>query len=148
MPKMFQNLEFVQVVNFEFIGLLKNNGTKNLLIFDYSCEKFCIWKVLLVLLLLEDIMDWVIAALGRFGFTKTSVGESWHQKHAHFSLQTSFWCDASYYAYRTVGELFRASWLVTRRNIGSLKSFFDRLVATNSWSNTILYKNYIHSLKN
>ena len=35
------NLEFVQGVNFEFIGSLKNNGTKYLLIFDNSCEEIC-----------------------------------------------------------------------------------------------------------
>ena len=41
MQKEIENLEFVQGVNFEFIDLLKNNGTKNLLIFDGSCEESC-----------------------------------------------------------------------------------------------------------
>ena len=41
MQKEFENLEFVQRVNFEFIDSLKNNGTKNLLIFDDSCENVC-----------------------------------------------------------------------------------------------------------
>ena len=36
-----ENLEFGQGVNFEFIGSLKNNGTKCLLIFDDFCEKIC-----------------------------------------------------------------------------------------------------------
>ena len=36
-----ENLEFVRGVNFEFFDSLKNNGTKYLLIFDNSCEKFC-----------------------------------------------------------------------------------------------------------
>ena len=39
--KEIENLEFVQGVNFEFIGSLKNNGTKYLLIFDDSCEEIC-----------------------------------------------------------------------------------------------------------
>ena len=39
MQKELENLEFVQGVNFEFIDSLKNNGTKNLLIFDHSCEE-------------------------------------------------------------------------------------------------------------
>ena len=39
MQKEFENLEFVQGVNFEFIDLLKNHGTKCLLIFDDSCEE-------------------------------------------------------------------------------------------------------------
>ena len=41
MRKEIENLEFVQCVNFEFIDSLKNDGTKNLLIFDVSCEDFC-----------------------------------------------------------------------------------------------------------
>ena len=41
MQKKIENLEFVQGVNFEFIGSLKNNGTKYLLIFDDSCEAIC-----------------------------------------------------------------------------------------------------------
>ena len=35
------NLEFVQCVNFDFIDSLKNNGTKNLSIFDNSYDKIC-----------------------------------------------------------------------------------------------------------
>ena len=41
MQKEIENLEFVQGVSFEFIDWLKNNGTKNLLIFDDSCEEIC-----------------------------------------------------------------------------------------------------------
>ena len=41
MQKEIENLEFLQGVNFEFINSLKDNGTKNLLIFDNSCEGIC-----------------------------------------------------------------------------------------------------------
>ena len=41
MQKEIGNFEFVQVVNFEFIDLLKNNDTKYLLKFDDSREKIC-----------------------------------------------------------------------------------------------------------
>ena len=41
MQKEFENLEFMQGVNFEFIDSLKNNGTKYLLIFEDSCEEIC-----------------------------------------------------------------------------------------------------------
>ena len=41
MQKEIENLEFVQGIKFEFIDLLKNNGTKYLLIFDDSCEEIC-----------------------------------------------------------------------------------------------------------
>ena len=37
MQKEIENLEFVQGVNFDFLELLKNNGTNYLLIFDDSC---------------------------------------------------------------------------------------------------------------
>ena len=41
MQKEIDNLEFVQDVHFEFINSLKNNGTKYLLNFDYSCADNC-----------------------------------------------------------------------------------------------------------
>ena len=41
MQEDYENLEFVQVVNFEFLDSLKNNGTKTLLIFHDSCEEIC-----------------------------------------------------------------------------------------------------------
>ena len=41
MQEEIENLEFVRGVNFEFIDSLKNNGTKYLVIFDYSCEEIC-----------------------------------------------------------------------------------------------------------
>ena len=41
MEKRIDNLEFVQVVHFEFINSLKNNGTRYLLIFDDSCAEVC-----------------------------------------------------------------------------------------------------------
>ena len=40
MQKKIENLEFVQGVNFEFNNTL-DNGTKNLLTFDDSCEEIC-----------------------------------------------------------------------------------------------------------
>ena len=42
----FENLEFVQGVNFEFIDSLKSNGTKCMLKFDDSCEEICNSKAL------------------------------------------------------------------------------------------------------
>ena len=42
MQKVTYKLEFVQVVNFEFVNSFKDNGTKYLLSFDDSCED--IWN--------------------------------------------------------------------------------------------------------
>ena len=39
--KEFENLQFVQGVNFEFTNSIKNNGTDYLLFVDDSCEKIC-----------------------------------------------------------------------------------------------------------
>ena len=41
MQKEMENLEFVQSVHFQFMDSLKSNDTKNLLIFDNSCEEIC-----------------------------------------------------------------------------------------------------------
>ena len=41
MQKGFGDLKFVQGVIFELIDSLKNNGPKNLLIFEDSCERIC-----------------------------------------------------------------------------------------------------------
>ena len=41
MQKEIDTLEFVQKANFELIYTLKNNGEKNLLIFDNSFEETC-----------------------------------------------------------------------------------------------------------
>ena len=46
MQKEIENIEFFRGVNFEFIDSVKNNGTKNMLIFDDSCEEICNSKAL------------------------------------------------------------------------------------------------------
>ena len=57
MQKELENLEFVNGVNFEVIDSLKNNGTKYLQSLAIHVKRFAIQKILLVLLLLEDIVD-------------------------------------------------------------------------------------------
>ena len=41
MKKEIENFKFMRGINLKFIGSLKNNGTKNLLNFDNSCEEIC-----------------------------------------------------------------------------------------------------------
>ena len=41
MQKEIGNLDFIEVVKFEFVNSLKNNGTKCLLILDDSCAEIC-----------------------------------------------------------------------------------------------------------
>ena len=71
----------------------------------------------------------------------------WVTKLSHCSLQVSPWRNASNYPEHTVGSWFRTSWLVSRWNVCSLRSFFDSIVATHRRSITFLYKHRIHSLK-
>ena len=49
MQKEIDILEFVQGVHFEIINSLKNNGTKYLPIFDYSCAEICNSKEFVVI---------------------------------------------------------------------------------------------------
>ena len=80
-------------------------------------------------------------------FAKQIWAKCWGAKHAHFSLQTSTWRDASQYAQCTFGTRIRSSWLVSRCNIWSLRSITDWLVVTNRRSITFLYEHRIISLK-
>ena len=57
MQKELENLEFVNGVKFEVIDSLKNNGTEYLQSLAIHVKRFAIQKLLLVLLLLEDIVD-------------------------------------------------------------------------------------------
>ena len=45
MQENIENVVSVQGVNFQFIDLITNSGTKYLLFFDNSCEKPCNSKV-------------------------------------------------------------------------------------------------------
>ena len=49
MQKEIENLGFVQGVNFDFLDSLKNNGTKDLFIFDNSCEEIRNLKAFVVI---------------------------------------------------------------------------------------------------
>ena len=98
MQKEIEILEFGQWVNFEFIDSLKNNGTKNLLIFDDSCEEICNSKAFVN-----------IATAGRHRGLSTIYIKTqpfspeqtrkrrWVTKHSHCSLQVSPWRNASNY---------------------------------------------------
>ena len=72
LQKEFENLEFVQGVNFEFIDSLKNNDTKYLLIINDSCEEICYSKAfvdMLTLLPLGDNRLWSQSTLNITVFT-------------------------------------------------------------------------------
>ena len=73
MQKENENLDFGQDVNFEYTDSLKHNGTKYLLIFDYSCEKICNSKV---------FVDF--AAVGRHrGLSTTYIFHDLFHQNAH-----------------------------------------------------------------
>ena len=108
--------------------------------------RFAIQKRLLILLLLEDIVDWALFTSSTNCFIKANLARRWAPKHARCSLQICPWRDASQYAWCSIGTRVRASWLLSRCNICSLRAFVDWLVATNRRSITLLYKHRIHSL--
>ena len=72
----------------------------------------------------------------------------WAPKHAHCSAQRSPWRDANQHAQCTVGPQIRASRLVSRRDVCTLRSFADSLVESNSNRRltTLLPKHRIYSL--
>ena len=79
--------------------------------------------------------------------TTQTWARRWDPDYAHCSFQVSRWRDANQYAQSTIGTRIKASWLVSSRNICSLRSFIDWLVATHRRSIMLLYKHRIHSLK-
>ena len=94
MQKEIENLEFVRGVNFEFIDSLKNNGTKNPLIFDDSCQESCNSKKMLILLLLANVVGWVLFTISTTSFIKAKLGEtmSFRTLTLFFSSLTVMWC--------------------------------------------------------
>ena len=72
MQKENNNFEFVQGVNFEFIDSLQNNGTKNLLFFDDSCEEICNRKAFVDIATNADIEVWAQSTLNTTFFTRAS----------------------------------------------------------------------------
>ena len=104
-------------------------------------KRFAIQKHLLKLLLLADIMDWVLFTLSTTCFSKANLGEalSSRTRTLFFWSPTVMWCKSV--------DWIRASWLVSRRNICSLRSFFVWLVAKHRRWITLLYKHLIIYLK-
>ena len=72
MQKEIENLEFVQGVNFEFIDSLKNNGTKNWLIFDDPCEEICNSKALVDFATAGRYRVWAQSTLNTTCFTRAN----------------------------------------------------------------------------
>ena len=123
---------------------LRNNGThvwpimwRNLHFKSYYWYCYC-WKTL---------WNEYYSHSAQLVSSKQTCARRWPPVHAHCSFQVYPWCDASQYAKCTIGTRIRASWLLSRSNICSLRSFTDWLVATLRRSITLLYKHRIHSLK-
>ena len=110
-------------------------------------QRFAYLKRLLILLLLEDIVDWVLFNLSTTCLIKTSLGETLSSKARtlFFSIFSLLWCEIL--SSGTTGSRIKTNWLVSRPNICSQRSFIPWLVATNRRSNTLLYNHRIHSLK-
>ena len=148
MQKEIENLEFAQGVNFEFIDSLLKQRYKVLvnhwrfmwrdLLFKSICWYCYYWQTSWI----EYYLHWA-----QLVSSKQAWAGRWGPEHAHCSFQVSSWCDPSQYIQCTIGTRIRAIWKVSRRNICSLRSFIDGLVATHRQSITFLYKHRIHSSK-
>ena len=148
LQKKIENLEFIQVVNFEFIDLLQHNGTKYLLIVDNSCEKICNSKAL---------VD--IATSGRHRGLST-----FYNKHDLFH-QSKLGRDAELrnthlVHFKSARDMMQVSMLSAQLGLGSQLVDWYRNAASVPYghllidlsprtdgSSTLLYKHRIHSLK-
>ena len=147
MQKEIENLELDQGLNFEVGDSLKSSDTKYLLIFDASCEEIC------------DSNSFAdIATVGRHDRLSTFYVKHnlFHQSklvpdnecQSTHIVPFSSPCDVMQVStVCTVGSRIIASWLVSERNICTLLSFVDWLVASTRRLITLLCKHRIHSLK-
>ena len=110
-------------------------------------KRFSNQKHLMILLLLADVVDWLLLTLNRIFFNKANLGQTLNSRTRTLLVSSLhvIWCKSV--RLRHNRDWIRACCLVSRRNICSLRSFFDWLVATQRRSITLLYKHRIHSLK-
>ena len=129
----------------DFKDSLWNNVTKYLLISDNSCEKNAVQKRLLILLLLEDIVDWVLLTLSITCPVKANLVEMLNSRTPIFcfSILPVMWCKTARLLHSWVAD--QASWLLLRRNVCTLRSIVDWLVATDRRKNRLLHKHWFHS---
>ena len=93
--------------------------------------KFVTQKFLLILLLIEDIANWVLFTLSKTCYIQANLSEKFNfREDEHCFPQISPWFDASQYAKSTIGTQAGAGWMISRRHNWSLRSFIDWLVAT------------------
>ena len=94
MQKQNENLEFVQSVNFEFIYLFKNNGTKYLIIFDHSNEEICNWKAFVDVATAGRPLDCVLNTSGTTCSIKANQGKtlSAETRTLFLSSLSVMWC--------------------------------------------------------
>ena len=112
----------------------------------FHMKTFAFQKRLFILLLLQDIVDWVLITLSTLVSSNQAWVRRWATEHAHGFRRISPWCDANQYAYCTTRARIRANSMLLGRNICSLLSFFNWLVATNRRSITLLDTHRIHFL--
>ena len=149
MKEAIENLDVVEGVNFEFIDLLKTNGTKYLLTFDDSCEQICNSKAFDDIATNERHRGLSIIYIKYNLFHQSKLGQDFELQNTLNDLSKShvMWCKSKCLG-QNWGAQIRASWLVSRRNVCSLRSFVNWLVTTNRRSITLLYLQRIHFLKN
>ena len=92
------------------------------------------------------LRTWILFKLSTTCLVQTNLGAmlSCRTRTLFSSNLPVMWCKRKWCL---IGTRINASWLVSRRIICSLRSFFDRLVATNRQVISLLNEHRIHSLK-
>ena len=150
LQKEIENILFVRGVNFEKIESLKTTLQSTWWTLKNQVKKVATQNHLLMLILLEDILDWKLFTLSKTCFVKTILGKTLSTRNSkQFSFNTPR-CDASQYVFcwdqrigtviRAIGTGIRAIQPVPRCVKCSLQSFIDWLMAANIQSLTLLYK--------
>ena len=114
---------FFRGVNFECIDFLKNHSTKDLLISDIHVKRCAMRKSLLIMLLLQDIVDWVLFTLSTTCFIKTILSETLTIQNTRIVLFQLPGVVMQVNNFRRIGNWIKAFWVAVRCNICSLLSF-------------------------
>ena len=148
MQEEIEILEFVQGVYFKLVDSLKNKGTNYLLIFDDSGEDICNSKAFVDIATAgrHRRLSNIYIELNLFYQSKLGQNVELQNRQTVHSISLRVVMQIKF-AYCTFGTRIRGSWLVSGRNICSLRSFIDWLLATHRRLITLLYKHRIHSYK-
>ena len=129
MQKEIENLKFVQVINLEFIDSLENNGAMYLLIFYNLCGKISYSKAFVNIATTGKHCQLNTIYITYNLFHRSKLGRDVKLQNTHivpFDSSRDVMQLSTLSA--QIGKRIRASWLVSRRNICSVRSFLEQTI--------------------